>query len=401
MPPNQIAGILPVQVTPGLEGGVLRFEGTDPRMGMGRAGISGLNFAHDAFLAANPNARDVLWESDDTGRFRITGGEQYRQGIMNALSAPAFDPVVAAGYQPGLGEFDRSYQGDRFRHYGYQDPGTGKFAFSGLDGGVLKTPARPPATATNLPLVFNPYTGQWVYENDLRPVSPDDLQAAPAVVDPNAPAFEPEYRGAAAGSALPSGAPAFDYPSLLLGVPMTPERFAMQSRYYYGSPLAPVLAQWRTPAPPPPPSTASVRRPPRIVTPPGTPPGAADPWMGGGGEPSGSPGFDPISGSYTDPGGGISGGNVGPGDTAPGMDGPGGFGGATPFDAGGWVTPRGPRMVRQPMSDSIPGRLSAGEFVVNADAARQPGVGRYLETLNNGGARRARPTMAAANPEAW
>jgi hypothetical protein len=58
-------------------------------------------------------------------------------------------------------------------------------------------------------------------------------------------------------------------------------------------------------------------------------------------------------------------------------------------------------MTRQPMSDSIPGRLSAGEFVVNADAARQPGVGRYLETLN---ARRpaSRAAMAAqANPEAW
>jgi hypothetical protein len=388
----------------------------DPRLAVGRAGLSPVNYAHDLFLRANPNARDVRFESNDAGQFRITGGEQYRQGILDALSQTLHDPVVAGGYVPGLGDFDRAYGGPLYRHYGYRTPDTGAFQFAPLEGGVLRTPTRPPATASNLRTLFNPYTGQWVYETDLQPVAPADVMPP----DPNAPAFTPEYQGATAATPLPSGAPAVDYPSLLLGVPQTPERFALQSRYYYGSPFAPVLAEWRTPAPPPP--SASASRESRSTRPASPPPpgGAAPPAPGGpGGEPSGTPDtFGVSSGSLFGgaPPGPYAGGNAPYGPAAPGSEGASGVGGggdvgfgggADAMDAGGWVMPaqRAMRPLRS-ARDTVPARLTPGEFVVNADTAQQPGVGRYLETLNarrpmSGAAARPMPGRPPVDPEAW
>ena len=67
----------------------------------------------------------------------------------------------------------------------------------------------------------------------------------------------------------------------------------------------------------------------------------------------------------------------------------GGIGARLPFASGGFV--RGPGTGT---SDSIAARLSAGEFVVRADAVRRVGVG-FLEAINGARTPRIRSTVAS------
>jgi hypothetical protein len=237
-----ISGVVPVSVRPGLETGLIQLEGQDPRLGRGPAGLAGLNVLHDLYARRRPSmAGAVRFEGDDTGRFRLTAPESEREALLGALSDLALDPVVAAGYRPGYGEFDTSYGGPVYRHYGYQTP-TGEFRFVPTTAGVLARPtqAAPPGVE------WHPGLGQYVYAGTAVP-APESLLGQTATQP-----FTPPYQVPTAGTAVPQP---LDYGGGLLAIPLDPQLFALHVRYAYGG-TAPVLSQYRTPAPPPPPPPA-------------------------------------------------------------------------------------------------------------------------------------------------
>jgi hypothetical protein len=373
-----MGAVVPVTVTPGLEGGLMRLEGEDPRFGRGPAGTGGINFLHDLVSMRNPGwAGKVRFENSDAGRFRITAPEEYKQGLLDAISAMAFDPVVGAGLTPGYGDFDTSYGGQVYKHYGYQGgPQDAKFQFAPMAGGALTAP---PPKPLGIDADWNPILGTWVYKGTGTPVQAGlETEAQTAT-----------FAAPAAGTQLPGEA--FNYAGGLLGIPIDPRLFALQARYRYGQD-APLLYSYRTPAPPPPEPEPLVQ--------------SSSSRRSSGGGSTRAPA--PTALSAPDRGeqsyGGLNEGDWGPVDnTREGIQvgradaSRDGFGGADPAGggagsaAGGGVGDpgrgdalgnyyHGGRVQGPAGRDRVPINATRGEFIVNTEAARQ--AGPELEALN-------------------